>query len=73
MAETKTAGLVERYLALGGRRRAVTDDNLHSTRLWDDEPEDAAQFWAQEIASLPPERLEEFESLLPTINEDKNP
>ena len=65
--DTRSAQLVDRYLALGGRRRVVVDDNALSTRLWEDESASAAEFWRQEIATLPEERRREVLSLLPSI------
>ncbi|MBX5179731.1 hypothetical protein HJB77_26270 [Rhizobium lentis] len=37
-AQTPSLRLAEEYLRLGGRRRVKVDDNIVSTRKWDDEP-----------------------------------
>ena len=65
---TEVSKLAHRYTELGGKRRSVTDDNKVSTRLWADEPPEAAEFWDQHIASPPPDRLSELETLLPSIS-----
>lgn len=70
MTDTKSSQLVERYLALGGQRRSATDDNAVSTRLWENEPDQAREFWAREIASLPEAQRKEVELLLPSISGD---
>lgn len=70
MTGTSAAGLVEKYLALGGQRKASADDNLISTRIWDDEPKDACEFRERNGASLSNDRREEKESLLSSISGD---
>jgi len=67
--ETNAHQLAERYLALGGKRLAKIDDNIVSTRTWDDEPAEAMRFWDEQIASLSEERRTEVEPLLPSIND----
>lgn len=67
---TRSAQLVDRYLALGGRRKVAADDNALSVRLWEDEPAGAAKFWDEEIATLPEDRRKEILSLLPSISGD---
>ncbi|MDE1157118.1 MAG: hypothetical protein PW791_02355 [Neorhizobium sp.] len=66
--ETNALKLARRYVELGGRRRSKLDDNIVSTRLWQDEPEDAKQFWETQIASLTEENRREVETHLPTMN-----
>ena len=70
MTKTTASELVKRYLELGGTRKAAADDNLISTRLWDDEPNEAREFWEANVASLPADRRREVESLLPSISGD---
>jgi len=70
MPETTVSALVERYLALGGVRKAANDDNAISTRLWEDEPAAAAEFWERNVASQPDARRREIETLLPSISGD---
>ena len=65
---TKASTLMKRYLALGGVRKAVADDNEISTRVWENEPTDAADYWERNVASLPVARRKEVESLLPSIS-----
>lgn len=67
---TEVSELAKQYTDLGGKRRSMIDDNKVSTRQWEDEPAEAAAFWDQHIASLPPDRLRELETLLPSINGD---
>jgi hypothetical protein len=67
--DTNAHQLAERYLALGGARRSKLDDNIVSTREWEDEPAEAARFWHERIASLPEDRRTEVETHLPSIND----
>jgi hypothetical protein len=67
---TEASTLVKRYLALGGVRKAVADDNEISTRVWENEPTDAADYWDRNVASLPEAQRREVESLLPSISGD---
>jgi hypothetical protein len=67
---TEASTLVKRYLALGGVRKAAADDNEISTRVWENEPTDAADYWERNVASLPEARRKEVESLLPSISGD---
>jgi hypothetical protein len=67
---TEAAALVKRYLALGGVRKAAADDNEISTRVWENEPTDAADYWERNVASLPEARRRQVESLLPSISGD---
>lgn len=69
-AATEASTLVKRYLALGGVRKAAADDNQISTRVWENEPPDAADYWERNVASLPDVRRKEVESLLPSISGD---
>ncbi len=51
-SKTHSLNLAEEYMRLGGRRRANVDDNIISTRRWEDEPAEAEAFWAENIAPL---------------------
>jgi hypothetical protein len=68
--ETDAAKLAKQYLSLGGKRRSKLDDNLVSTRQWEDEPGEATAFWEEKIANLPEPRRTEVETQLPSINAD---
>jgi hypothetical protein len=70
MTKTNASELIAEYLRLGGRRNAIADDNLISTRLWENEPEEARHFWETNVAPLPEHRRKEVESLLPSISGD---
>ena len=65
---TEAARLAEEYVRLGGKRKAKLDDNIVSTRIWDDEPAEAAEFWRDQIENLPEEKRREVETNLPNIN-----
>ena len=60
--------LAEEYMRLGGHRRAVIDDNLVSTRCWEQDTPEAAQFWTDRIDTLEPARRRQVVCFLPTIN-----
>ncbi|KAB1122149.1 hypothetical protein [Neorhizobium galegae] len=64
---TDAARLAEEYVRLGGKRKAKLDDNIVSTRLWDDEPQEAADFWRSEIETLS-ESKRQVETNLPNMN-----
>jgi hypothetical protein len=61
--------LAAEYLKLGGKRRAVLDDNLVSTRQWDEESSKASIFWRENIESLPEDQQNDVEKFLPDIND----
>ncbi len=66
--ETHAASLVRKYVQLGGTRRAKLDDNIVDTRKWEDEPREAADFWAKNIEGLEEEKRKEVETYLPSAN-----
>ena len=68
--QTNAAQLAADYVKLGGTRRGKLDDNIVSTRKWDDEPREAAAFWDEHIEPMPDERRYEVETNLPTMNSD---
>ena len=67
--ERTAATLVEEYLRLGGTRKSANDDNLTSTRKWDDEPQAARKFWTDHIDTAEPDKRREVESLLPSVSD----
>lgn len=69
-SNTEAARLSGQYLVLGGRRKSSADDNAISTRLWNDEPAEAREFWRQEVETLPEDKRKEVESHLPSISGD---
>jgi hypothetical protein len=70
MTETsnRSEELAKEYVRLGGKRRAVLDDNLVSTREWEDDSPEAATFWRTNIENLPANQKEDVEKFLPGIN-----
>jgi hypothetical protein len=70
--ETSAKALADEYRRLGGRRMAVIDDNLGSSRDWDGDQPEAAKFWREHIAILPADDRRDVETYLPSINEESN-
>lgn len=72
VAEEKTPSvkLAEEYINLGGTRRAKVDDNIVSTRKWEDEPAEAAAFWAENIEPMDDKPRRDVEIHLPSISDD---
>ncbi|MBB4349301.1 hypothetical protein [Aliirhizobium cellulosilyticum] len=70
--ENSSKALAERYQELGGRRVAVIDDNLGSSRDWDGDPPQAAAFWRENIASLSDRERRDVETYLPTLNDESD-
>lgn len=68
--KTPSLKLAEEYLSLGGTRRAKVDDNIVSTRKWEDEPAEAKAFWEEKIESLDQKQRQEVEIHLPSISDD---
>ncbi|CAN7667680.1 hypothetical protein [Pararhizobium sp. LjRoot238] len=64
----RSKDLAAKYIRLGGRRRAVLDDNLVSTREWAEGTAEAEAFWRDEIESLPDAERKDVQKLLPGIN-----
>ncbi|MBB4571492.1 hypothetical protein [Rhizobium leucaenae] len=69
--ENASKSLAEEYRRLGGRRIAVIDDNLGSSRDWDGDPPEAAKFWKERIATLPDREKRDVQTFLPSINDDR--
>ena len=64
----RSKDLAMTYIRLGGKRRAVLDDNLVSTREWAEDTAEAKAFWRDEIESLPDHERKDVEKFLPGIN-----
>ncbi|NTH49272.1 hypothetical protein G6K98_32070 [Agrobacterium rhizogenes] len=70
--ENASKNLAKEYRRLGGRRIAVIDDNLGSSRDWEGDPPAAAEFWRERIASLPDREKRDVQSFLPSINDERD-
>ncbi|WP_313200213.1 hypothetical protein [Rhizobium sp.] len=68
--QTPSRRLAEEYMRLGGRRRAKVDDNLVSTRNWEDEPALAAAFWNERIGPMDEKQRREVELHLPSMTNE---
>jgi hypothetical protein len=68
--ENASKNLAEEYRRLGGRRIAVIDDNLGSSRDWDGDTPEAEKFWQYRIASLSARERRDVETFLPSINDE---
>jgi hypothetical protein len=66
--ETEAHKLAKEYIRLGGKRRAIMDDNLVDTRKWEDDNPEAEAFWKKHIEPLDDDHLREVQTHLPTIN-----
>lgn len=64
--------LADEYRRLGGRRVAVIDDNLGSSRDWDGDPPEADQFWREKIATLSDRDRRDVETFLPSLNDESD-
>ncbi len=69
MEETPSLKLAKQYLSLGGTRKSKIDDNITDTRKWDDEPEEAENFWKEKIGVLSEDERKQVEDFLPSIND----
>ncbi|QND44779.1 hypothetical protein HB780_10165 (plasmid) [Rhizobium lusitanum] len=67
--KTPSLKLAEEYMQLGGRRRAKVDDNIISTRKWENEPAEAEAFWKENIEPMDEKQRQEVELHLPSIND----
>lgn len=70
--DNSSKALAEQYRELGGRRVAVIDDNLGSSRDWDGDPPEAAAFWYENIAPLSDRERRDVETYLPSLNDDSD-
>lgn len=67
-AENTSKELALQYRRLGGKRLAVLDDNLVSTRQWEKDSPEAEAFWRDQIEPLPKRKKKDIEKFLPDIN-----
>ncbi|NEI72525.1 hypothetical protein GR212_23460 [Rhizobium lusitanum] len=70
--ENASKALADQYLALGGRRVAVIDDNLGSSRDWDGDPPAAAAFWNERIAVLSDRGRRDVQTFLPSLTDESD-
>ncbi|CAA9216163.1 MAG: DNA repair protein RecN [uncultured Chloroflexia bacterium] len=68
-ADTLSHATAMEYLRLGGRRLAKVDDNIVSTRAWEEDPSDAEAFWQAYVEPLGEEKRREVALHLPSISE----
>lgn len=68
--ENASKQLADQYRRLGGRRVAVIDDNLGSSRDWDGDPPEAERFWTERIATLSDRERRDVETFLPSLNDE---
>jgi hypothetical protein len=67
--ETTSHKVAMEYLRLGGRRLAKVDDNIVSTREWEDEPAEAAEYWQAQVKPLDEKAQREIILHLPPISD----
>lgn len=65
---TEALELAREYRRLGGTRLAKIDDNLVSTRKWEDEPDEASRFWHDRVEVLDDRHQAEVVSHLKSMN-----
>jgi hypothetical protein len=70
--ENTSKTLAEQYMRLGGRRIAVIDDNLGSSRDWDGDPPEAEKFWTENIAKLSDRERRDVETFLPSVVDESD-
>lgn len=70
--ENASKELADEYRRLGGRRVAVIDDNVGSSRDWDGDPPEAEAFWKAKIASLSDRDRRDVETFLPSLNDESD-
>ncbi|KQR72965.1 hypothetical protein [Rhizobium sp. Leaf341] len=66
---TPSKKIADEYLALGGRRKAKVDDNIVSTRAWEDDAPEAAAFWKEKVEPLNDDERREVELHLPSMSD----
>lgn len=66
--KTHALELAEEYRKLGGTRLAKIDDDIIETRLWDEEPYMAAEFWRENVEILDDKGQAEVVSHLKSLN-----
>jgi hypothetical protein len=65
---THALELAEKYRRLGGTRLAKMDDNFIDTRIWDEEPYEASEFWREQVEVLDDKAQAEVVSHLKSLN-----
>lgn len=70
--ENASKALADQYLALGGRRVAVINDNLGSSRDWHRDPPDAAAFLNERIGVLSDQERRDVETFLPSLTDESD-
>jgi arginine deiminase len=69
VAETSSHKMATEYMRLGGRRLAKVDDNIVTSRTWEDEPKEAAAFWKAQVEPLDEKAQREVILHLPSISD----
>lgn len=67
--ETPSLRIATEYLRLGGRRRAKVDDNIVSSRSWENDPSEADAFWSEHVEVLPEREQRDIIIHLPSISD----
>lgn len=67
--ETPSLRIATEYLRLGGRRRAKVDDNIVSSRSWENAPSAAEAFGREHVAHLPEKEQRDIIIHLPSISD----
>lgn len=67
--ENPAKDLADEYRRLGGTRLALIDDNLGSSREWENDPPEAARFWDEKIAVLTDRERRDVETFLPSVSD----
>jgi hypothetical protein len=70
--ENASKTLADEYRRLGGRRVAVIDDNIGSSRDWEGDTPEAAKFWREHISSLSDREKRDVETFLPSLNDESD-
>jgi len=65
---THALELAETYRRLGGTRLAKMDDDIIDTRIWDEEPYEASEFWREQVEVLDDKAQAEVVSHLKSLN-----
>lgn len=64
MEDTPLLKLAKQYFILDGTRKANIDD----TRKWEEEPQEAAAFWKDNIETFSADEQKQVKDFLPSIN-----
>lgn len=67
--DTLSLKIATEYLRLGGRRQAKVDDNIVSTRSWEDDPSEADAYWQTHVAPLSEREQRDIMVHLPSISD----